>query len=116
MKWWVCSSVAPSCITMTMIRPQLLKFRGSSKCAPDRVGATTNSLRIFLAGRVAVHGDALGGARFVNDPFEKAADGRIRQRATVVIFGVGQHFVFARRLIDRHARSLFEAPDLEGAP
>jgi hypothetical protein len=35
-----------------------------------------------------VHGVAFGGAGFVDDAFEKAADGRVREWAGVGAFGV----------------------------
>src|ERR1700675_3498617 len=62
-----------------------------------------------------MHGDPFGGARFVNDALEKAADRGVRKRAAVVARGVGQNLVFTRRLVNRHAGSLFQASHFESA-
>jgi hypothetical protein len=64
---------------------------------------------------VGVHGVAFGGAGFVNDAFEQAADGGVGQRAGIGAFGVGKDFVFAFGLIEREVGRLFQLADFEGA-
>src|ERR1700757_1304241 len=114
MTCWICSSVAPSCMTMTMVNPQFLKFFGRQKApAPQNPpgckkrasegGRYTiwNSFGLLAAcgGRLAVHGAAFGGAGFVDDAFEEAANGGVREGAAIIGFGVGKDLFFARRLV-----------------
>src|SRR5260370_2378742 len=67
----------------------------------------------FAVPVAGVHGVALGGARFVNDALEEAADRRVRQRARIIAFGILQHFVLAVRLIQRNFRRLLKLADFK---
>lgn len=60
-----------------------------------------------------MHGDAFGGARFVDDALEETANRSVGQRTLVVAGGVGENFIFARGLVDGHAQFLLELADLE---
>jgi len=62
-----------------------------------------------------VHGQTLGGTRFVNDAFKEAANRGVGQRPFVFAFGVLQHFAFAIGLVKRNVRFLLDAANLEGA-
>jgi len=64
---------------------------------------------------VGMHSVAFGGASFVNDAFEQAADGGVGERAGIGAFGVGEDFVFAVRLIERDVGRLLEFADFERA-
>src|SRR5260370_21874937 len=61
-----------------------------------------------------MHGVTLGGARFVNDALEKAADSGVGERALIGGLGILQHFLFAFRLIKREVGRLFEPANFEG--
>jgi hypothetical protein len=70
---------------------------------------------VIVAGRFVGHGDAFGGAGFVDDAFEEAADGGIGERALIVGLRVGEYFGFARGLVERNFCFVFEVADFEGA-
>src|SRR5713226_5809372 len=62
-----------------------------------------------------MHGLAFGAARFVDDAFEEAANGSVRERAGVDALGIFQDFALAFGLIERKILNLLEFADFEGA-
>src|SRR5205807_134277 len=70
---------------------------------------------ILPAAAIRVHGVAFGGARFVDDALEQAADRCVGQGPAIVVLGVGQHFVFALGLIQRNVGRLLEPADFQRA-
>src|SRR5438132_7808607 len=66
---------------------------------------------VFAMPVAGVHGVPFGGARFVNDPLEQAADRGIGQRTEIIALGVLQHFLLAVRLVQRNFRFLLELAD-----
>src|SRR5690242_6204472 len=139
MTCWIWASVAPSCITMTIIVvfPSLIRsiyanFNGNPNCRGKahhceqphsalqecllaQTAKPLHSFPFFATRAIAMHGVPLGGARFVNDPFEQAANGRVGQWPGIVALRVCQHFVFAVWLIQRNLGGLLEFADFEGA-
>src|SRR6266850_1290318 len=109
MTCWIWASVAPSCITMTM----------GVACSPGTFPLMTGKwpvlFLVFLRAAAGIHSVAFGGAGFVNDALEEAANGGVGQRAGIVALGVREDFVFAVRLIERNFRRLFELADFERA-
>src|SRR5260370_18334467 len=86
---------------------------GLDKCVFERDRKTGSFIPAFAVPVAGVHGVALGGARFVNDALEEAADRRVRQRARIIAFGILQPLVLAVRLIQRNFRRLLELADFK---
>ncbi|HSV62976.1 MAG TPA: hypothetical protein VLH83_06490, partial [Chthoniobacterales bacterium] len=64
---------------------------------------------------VAMHGETLGGAGFVNDALEETTDRCIGERAFVVLLRIFQDFLFAVRLIQRQICLLLQLAEFERA-
>src|SRR6266852_3360460 len=62
-----------------------------------------------------IHGVAFGGAGFVNDALEQAADRGVGQWPCIVALSVCEHFVLALRLVQRNFCRLLELADFERA-
>src|SRR5882724_11009934 len=109
MTCWIWASVAPSCITMTM----------GVACSPGTFPLMTGKwpvlFLVFLRAAAGIHSVAFGGAGFVNDAFEKAANRGVGQRARIVVLGVREDFAFAVRLIERNLRRLLQFADFKRA-
>src|SRR5216683_5191007 len=86
---------------------------GLDKYLLDRDRKTGSFIPAFAVPVAGVHGVALGGARFVNDALEEAADRRVRQRARIIAFGILKHLVLAVRLVQRNFRRLLEPADFK---
>src|SRR5215475_5789833 len=70
-------------------------------------------LNLFCS--VRMHSGAFGGAGFVNDSFEEAANGGVRERTFIVALGVLKNFFFAIRLIERQICGLLEFANFQSA-
>src|SRR6516162_1628124 len=134
MTCWICSSVAPSCITMTMTGPRFLRRFGD--CAAGRFeiaverGRRTDALQTNLRcsepvrslrvlpvrGWITVHCETFGGTSLVNDSLKQTANRGIGERPAVICFRVRQNFRFTGRLIKRNVRLLLQMTDLKGTP
>src|SRR4029077_5679346 len=97
MTCWIWASLAPSCITMTMVSPDSLSIAANSTRQRCRAKARRLQnqkrntdhecdfasrllipfFRAFLLGAVRVHGIEFASVGFVHDAVEEAADGGV---------------------------------------
>src|SRR5580765_2755645 len=62
-----------------------------------------------------MHGEAFGGAGFVNDALEQAANGGIGERSFVIVLGIFDDFLLAIGLIERKIGLLLQSADFQRA-
>src|SRR5579862_464650 len=91
MACWVCSSVAPSCITTTMLCHSLF-------------------LRILV-----LHGVPFERSCFVNNALKQPADGGVIQRALIRLHNVSQNLRLAFRLPGLHVQLFLDVTDFHRA-
>src|SRR5260370_35759289 len=138
MTCWISASLAPSCITMTIkvscfllyamgvVRFEMLNpDTPGSRAVRDKLRATkilsiqttdaAHSFPLFAVAVARMHGVAFGGAGFVNDALEQAANGGVCQWTGIIAFGVLDHFVLAVGLVQRNFGRLFELADFQSA-
>src|ERR1700720_2169874 len=71
--------------------------------------------RVCFSIGIGMHGEALGGTRFVNDALKQTADRGVRERSFVVLLRIPQNFLFAVRLIERQIGLLLQLADFQRA-
>src|SRR5439155_13783427 len=86
-----------------------------AKVLSMHTAVTTHSFPPFALPVPGVHGVAFRSASLVNNALEQAANGRVRQRAGIIAFGVRQHVVLAVRLVQWNFRLLLELADFQRA-
>jgi len=85
------ASVAPSCITMTIGRCRSPDLSGN-----DRKKWFRFYSRFFSVPPPGMHGVAFGGTGFVNDTFEKTANGGVVSGPEIVALGRSPRTSFSR--------------------
>src|SRR3954470_24128353 len=79
--------------------------------ASDACFAITMTMRFLLTGR---RGLSLHATRFIDDSFEKTANGGGIERSAGRLLHVNQHLLLALRRVDGQAEVRLDLPDLDG--